>query len=809
MVLVLFATLGHASENSYRLPNGTIPMHYILRLETAIDRNIFHYTGNVQISIFTLQPTYRIVLHSTHSKLRKVQLRDKNGQQVQVNGTKQEIDQQFLVIETATLLHPRNGMYTLEIDFTNSVDREEFNGFYKTSYQSTDGAVRYIGATHFAPIYARSAFPCFDEPHLKATFELHISCGLKYHVRSNTPARTVKLLPGGKQMYSFTTTPRMQTYLLAWLISDFVSERKPLDGSRITVATWGKPPSAHLLSHSLNVSVRYLRIMEDYFAERYSLPKIDNVAIPQQNKSWWDAMENWGLVTYQENAILFDPRTEGMEKRRNMVKLIAHEYTHQFFGNLLASAWWNYLWLKEGFARFYSYYLGDIVSNLLRITGDCRWPPVSNNVLRFQSYPEHNLRKRFITEVFYRELLLDSKANVPPMTYYVEKPKDIQNLYGHVAYAKAACVIRMMHYALGERIFHKGIRHYIQQNKRQGIVTENDLFDSLELAAKQADALPKHLTVHEVFRTWSHQAGYPVVTVRRDGDQYYLTQRRLGEQESVNSSWWIPITFSTANNATYATLPGFWMAPNVSVVSYTIPTAPQEVVVFNPRSTGFYRVAYDPATMRAIIHQLTNNRTAIVPTARARLIDDAFHLAHTREANFGTVLELLHYLRHEDDILPWTIAYENLRYLQSMLRTSEKASRLLQSFVEVIVTPLVSRYDVRQHSNGTSIEELQTIAIELENGGSNASQSILNITTQHANSTLNETAGCFFQLQSKELHRLIVGSKTSTRVLLESIKNALSQHPRYVCLCPRTIDQTLTQVLPAVNLLIVHPFLKF
>ncbi|XP_053663928.1 glutamyl aminopeptidase-like [Anopheles marshallii] len=770
IVLVYFAAHGYAN-GSFRLPNGTIPTHYILRVDTAIDRNTFNYTGNVQICVVVSQPTTQLVLHSTQSRISKIQLRDNVGHQVRIKNFKLDNLREFLVIDAAAVLHSAIGTYTLEIDFTNSVDRFDLAGFYKVPYQTENDTVRYIGVTHFESINARSAFPCFDEPALKATFELHVSCGQAYHVRSNTPARTVQPLPGGNRLYSFTTTPRMSTYLVAWFVSDFPSESNVLaKGSTVTVATWAKPSSAHLLSYSVDASVRFLGAMGQYFAEPYGLPKIDNVAVPHSHLLP-DAMENWGLVTYKERTIYVNPQTDGLEKKRAVVSIIAHEYAHQIFGNLLTPAWWSYLWLKEGFAHFYSYYLGSI------------------------SHPEHNFRKRFLAESLQVTLFLDSVPSVHPMTYYVEKRTEIGRLYGHVVYSKAACVIRMMNYALGEGVFQRGIRDYIQRNKKRGIVTETDLFDSLEQAAKKEGALPKQLTVHEAFGTWSHQAGYPVVRVRREGTTYFFTQQRYvldpAYRPPINSSWWIPISFATANNATYAKLPAFWMAPNATKVSYTIPTSPGEVVVFNPQSTGLYRVEYDGSLQRGIVHQLSENHTAIDPTARARLIDDTLQLTFHRGGNFSEVVQLLSYLRREADSLPWSVVSENIRYMQSMLRTNVKASRLLQSFVETIAAPLLSRHDLHRPTGGSDpIDELQSIAIELACG---ASESCRKASTAIVQPT--SYANALFQLSDsvrpKELHRLIVGSKVSPSVLLVSIGSELSLRNRQST-DPNAISKTLT-----------------
>lgn len=163
-------------------------------------------------------------------------------------------------------------------------------------------------------------------------------------------------------MTTFQTTPRMQSYIVAFLVSDFITERQiSKEPHQIAVSTLARPTAAHLLSYSVDASVKFLHTMEKYFGQSYAMSKMDNVAV-NDDHFWAGAMENWGLVTYRESAILFDPETQPDSDKVGIVSIIAHEYVHQFFGNLLAPKWWSFVWLNEGFANLYQFYLADIVS---------------------------------------------------------------------------------------------------------------------------------------------------------------------------------------------------------------------------------------------------------------------------------------------------------------------------------------------------------------------------------------------------------------------------------------------------------------
>ncbi|XP_058123250.1 aminopeptidase N-like [Anopheles ziemanni] len=702
LLLALFAAVPNAVQgraapsarafDSFRLPNSTVPTHYTLHLDTDIDQGIFEYTGKVQIRINVLETTDQIVLHSLRNVITSLHVRNSAQLEVPVKGYEFDEEKEFLVINLGTVLYPSSGTHTLDIDFTNSIDRNDQAGFYRSSYVDEQGVTRYHGLTQFESVDARTSFPCYDEPGIKTTYDISITCGNSYHARSNAPMLGIRLLSGGKKLSTFATTPRMQTYLVAWLVSDFISEREVLKQPQLAVATWAKPTSANVLTYSVEASVKFMRAMEEYFGEQYTMSKIDNVAIKDGDYAA-GAMENWGLVTYRESSIFFNPETQTQSQQIGVVTIVGHEFTHQFFGNLLAPKWWSYLWLNEGFARLYQYYVGSI------------------------SHPEHGLRERFITGPMQNAFSSDGTPTIRPMTYYIDTRAGISRLFDRIAYDKSASVLRMMSYALGEGTFQKGLRYYVQQNKARGVVEESNLFDSLDQAAKEDAVLPVTFSMHEIFGSWSNQAGVPIVSVRRDGDEFFFTQSRYyaePQEDPLNSSWWIPISFSTQSNTAYEKLPAFWMPPHISEVSYSIPLAEGETVTFNPHSTGYYRISYEEPLLDELIQRLTTDHGSIQPAARARLIDDTLNIAYRDGGDYSAALKLMSYLRDETDYVPWMVAYENLRYLKTMLRGNAKASEMLETFAEQLAAPLLEKYSFAKRSHeSANDEELRSIAIEL------------------------------------------------------------------------------------------------
>ncbi|XP_062537673.1 aminopeptidase N-like [Armigeres subalbatus] len=679
--------------DTYRLPNATIPTHYDLYLDTNVHLDDLAYSGTVKISIQVVESTNQIVLHSTRSVIVSLVLRNSNQLSVALKGYDFDEDKDFLVVDTAEALSVGSS-YVLEIDFTNSLDRTDAAGFYRSSYVNAEGVTKYLGVTQFESTDARSAFPCYDEPGIKTTYKVHIASGLSYNARSNAPALGIQILPEGKKLTTFQTTPRMQTYLLAFLVSDFVGERQVVyQPHQIAVSTFARPTANDQLTYSVDASVRYLREMEIYFDQTYALSKIDNAAISVADFSA-GAMENWGLVTYRETYILFDPETDGEDQQVRIVGIVGHEYAHQFFGNLLAPEWWSYLWLNEGFAQFYQYYVAEY------------------------SHPELNMRDRFASQ---RESALsaDASETVRPMTYYVETTTEISRLFDTVAYAKSASVLRMFNYAVTEPTFQKGLRYYIQQNKEHGVVNEENLFDSLEQAVKEDSQLPQDLTIHEIFRTWSNQAGAPVVTVTRVGDtdeflfnqeRYYTTAPKTPGQES----WWIPISFFTpSSNGQYNSSAAFWLPPNSPDYSQRITLAEGDYLTVNPLARGYYRVNYDEGNWENIIATLYDTPEVFHRLTRSQLVDDAMNLAHAGKLDYFIAFQVFDYLNHETDFIPWSTASSNLNFLKRMLRHDSEALENLETYSSMLASNLLATYGF-EAIKGESADAEGTRLIALE-----------------------------------------------------------------------------------------------
>ncbi|XP_062540207.1 aminopeptidase N-like [Armigeres subalbatus] len=693
-IVILFCICVGDAFESFRLPNTTVPTHYDLFIDTEVHNDELDYNGTVKIHINVLEDTKQIVLHSSRSTLVNVHLKNNNQLPLRVINHDFDNEREFLVVNTADVL-TGGSKVVLEVDFLNSLNRTDRSGFYRTSYTDSNDTLKYAGVTQFQACEARSAFPCYDEPGIKATFDVRIACGVNYHARSNAEIASIAMLPERKKLVTFRRTPAMQTYLLAFLVSDYAVKRDFANSTKkITVQSMSRPTRADQLSYSLDASIKLIDELQTYFDHPYEMNKLDSVGIPNTDFSA-GAMENWGLVTYLESYFLISESSSD-NNRRSVATVIAHELAHQFFGNLMAPKWWSYLWLNEGFATLYEYYLAD------------------------RTHPELLIKQRFTSGALQTALQSDGSATIRPMTHYVETVPEIDRLFDRIAYEKSGSVLRMMHYALGEQTFVKGLKDYIKRNQNSIVVPQN-LSDSLQKSASEDQVLPTGATMTLIMESWANQAGAPVVTVSRpnaEADDVVFEQKRFfstTQSTENNQTWWIPIfMYSNSSGGSYETSPLFWIPQGTNQVTRKIPVQEDDVFLINPAQTGYYRVNYDQQMWKDIIGTLKSNLTAIDPITRGQLIDDSMNLANAGLLDHNTAFEIMDHLRNSTDYYSWKSAHRNILDLEKMLTVDPEALSLFRKYLLELTNDLYAEYgtDKRTYSH-TNDHDTQLIAIDL------------------------------------------------------------------------------------------------
>src|SRR3989338_4959221 len=315
-------------------------------------------------------------------------------------------------------------------------------GFYRSQFEH-EGRTKYIVTTQFESTDARRAFACVDEPSAKAVFDVTLIVPKHFCAISNTYETSVKEHKSGYQIIEFAPTPKMSTYLLAFIAGEFEHiEAKTKEG--ITVRVFATPGKIHQAKFALDVSVKTLSYFSDYFKVPYPLPVLDLIAIPDFPSG---AMENWGAVTYRESAILVDSDHSSLQNKQWVALVIAHELAHQWFGNIVTMEWWTHLWLNEGFATYIEYLAVD------------------------KLFPKWDIWTQFSTNDLGRALHLDALLNTHPIEIPVHHPDEIGEIFDEVSYAKGASVIRMLASYLGEKDFRAGLHHYLKKHSYKNTET--------------------------------------------------------------------------------------------------------------------------------------------------------------------------------------------------------------------------------------------------------------------------------------------------------------------------------------------------
>lgn len=643
-----------------RLPRYIIPLHYDLRLHPNL--TTLSFAGSVQIQIHVKNNTNWVVLHSKGLEISKAMVLDENLAHLS--------DQVLPVLhnpghEQAAIFSPRVLMggqkYFLYIEFGAAL-AEGFYGFYRSSYKTRAGQTRTLASTHFEPTSARMAFPCFDEPSFKANYSISIRRTPKHIALSNMPVeKTVKLNADLLEDH-FAVSVKMSTYLVAFVICDFKSVTATTS-SGVQVSIYAAREKWEQTHYALEVAVKMMDFYEKYFNIYYPLPKQDLVAIPGFQSG---AMENWGLTTYRETSLLYDPRTSSAQDKLWVTMVIGHELAHQWFGNLVTMQWWNDIWLNEGFARYMEY-----------ISVEATYPE-----LRVEDY---------LLDTCFAALGRDSLNSSRSISSPAESPVQIKEMFDTVSYDKGACVLHMLRHFLKDEVFQSGIVRYLRKYSYSNACNQ-DLWESLANTCSEEDFTSgkhcytsnqaaknmylfagEHLNLTAMMNTWTLQKGVPLVTVYREGSRLVLRQERflktvlpsdpLWATLQQGYLWQIPLTYKTG---TSGTIHRHILGTHTDSVHVG-----EEVdwVKVNTDMSGYYLVHYEGGGWDDLSKLLRENHTALSYKDRTHLIHDSFQLVTAGKLSLDKALDLMGYLQTETHSVP---LLRGLGYLEYFYRMLEK-----------------------------------------------------------------------------------------------------------------------------------------
>jgi len=484
--------------NPYRLGRTVVPSAYRIFITPNLESASF--AGRVEIDVDITESTSEL-------KLNAIEL-DLGAATLTTGGTAHRsidlnLDEEYEVVTYTFDSALPVGSAVLEIAF-NGILNDQLHGFYRSTFTDPSGVKHTIATTQFENTDARRAFPCWDEPAFKATYQVNLTVPSHLAAYSNSPVSSNTDLGNGQRTVSFTPTMKMSTYLVAFIIGPF-EETEALDVDGVPLRIVFPLGNAHLTGHALEAGAFALRFFSNYFDIPYPGDKLDMVAIPDFMQG---AMENLGCITYRMPDLLIDPAKASLAEMKRVAKVVMHEIAHMWFGDLVTMEWWEGIWLNEAFATFMEVMCQDAFRPQWKV-----W--VSFGAERDMA------------------LQIDGLHATRPIEFEVVSPDDTQGMFGRLTYEKGAGVLRMLEQYLGAETYRDGIRHYLVKHSYANTRT-SDLWDAIE----EVSGAP----VRDVMNTWILQGGYPLVTLS-DG---FITQLPFAYgptngESAIGSSWKIPV----------------------------------------------------------------------------------------------------------------------------------------------------------------------------------------------------------------------------------------------------------------------------
>ena len=527
-----------------------------------------------------------------------------DGKQLPKSAIKADKEKELLTLALSSELPPGN--HTLALSFSGKINQQGQGLFYMRYQEHGSGTKKIMFGTQFEATDARRFFPCWDEPVFRARFQLTVVVPENWLAVSNMPVESEKKIAGGKEV-RFAPTPPMSSYLNVFVAGELDLIESRIGPTQIRVlATKGK---AELGRYALEATAQILQYYNDYFGIAYPLPKLDQIALPG---GFGGAMENWGGITYYESALLFDPKNSSAETKQNIYEVLAHEMAHQWFGDLVTMAWWDNLWLNEGFASW--------MGTKCTVHFNPQW-----EVWLRRNLPRDPTRRvGFAKE---QAMESDARSTTHPIQQPVATEAEANNAFDDITYKKGQSFLRMLESFLGEEVFRDGIRRYIAAHKYSNSTTA-DLWNALSEASKKP--------VGEIAAGWTEQSGFPVVKVNREGDgNIRLTQERftVNFKNAPPLEWKIPLTYSVVGETTATLL----MTSKIDNLR-NIPV--NRALKLNVNGTGNYRVEYDAPSWDLLLRSLPS----LSVEDRVNLLSDTWALVQANRASvsiyFGLVGKL-------------------------------------------------------------------------------------------------------------------------------------------------------------------------
>ena len=522
-------------------------------------------------------------------------------------------------------------------------------GFYRSQYTTKDKKQAYIATTQFEAADARRAFPCWDQPDIKAEFDISIVTSHPGLVAiSNMPVKSRRKLADNRVVYKFKSTPVISTYLLYLGVGDFEFMYSHAGNTKVRVVTT-RGDNIKKGKYALDIAKKLLVAYEEYFGIAYPLPKLDLIAVPDFAAG---AMENWGAITFREVLLLYDPKTSSTRTKQIIAEVISHEIAHQWFGNLVTMKWWNDLWLNESFATFMATKFLD------------------------KLYPKWDLWGQFAESAMNTAMHLDSLKSTHPIDVDVGSPSEIREIFDAISYDKGGCILRMLEHYVGEPAFRQGLKNYLTKFKYAN-AKGTDLWQSIEEAADTP--------VSSMVKSWLNQSGFPLVKITKKGNKLNMHQERyLLEQttDTHNNLWEIPINVESTKKVDTKK---YLLTHKTDTIDLEGTTNDSWIV--NHGRFGFYRVAYD--NLDDLIDVIKQKQISEID--RWAIQNDLHSMCIAGRANVKDYLDFADAYIKEDGYLATSDVAHNLSSLYFRAFDNQKLRGIIKPYATTHLNGILSR----------------------------------------------------------------------------------------------------------------------
>ena len=605
-----------------RLAEKFKPEHYELKLDLLQAKNR-EFNGIVDI-FGEINDEKEIALHSKDLEIKKIIF----ANDIKLNFSKVENDEILVNIEK--LNFKKGDKIQLKIEFSGKIT-DAMHGLYPCYYKE-NGEEKELFATQFESHHAREVFPCVDEPEAKATFSLEIRALSDLEILSNTEI-IEKNENGNIQQVRFAKTPKMSTYLLAFVLGDFQRvSKKTKSGVEVSVLAT-KVQKSELMEFPLNFAVRVLEFYEDFFGQKFPLSKCDHIALPDFSSG---AMENWGLITYRETALLAG-KNSSISSKKYVALVIAHETSHQWFGNLVTMKWWDELWLNESFATMMEYLATDALE------------------------PKWRIWEEFAVNEAVLSLRRDAIDGVQAVHVPVHHPDEISTIFdGAIVYAKGARLMNMLRKYVGNDAFRKGLQRYFEKFKYQNTIGEN-LWDCLSKASGK--------NIADFMNPWLFKSGYPSVLAEEDGEELKLSQKQffIGEGKDSGRIW--PILLGSNQN----NLPEIMDSKDLTCKKSS------DFVQLNQGNVAHFITNYSQNLFENLLEKVRNGDLDTI--SRLQILQERSLLSRGGEIPSVELLRTLQSYNKETSLTVWDMISLLIGELKIFIDEDSESSKKMKKFV--------------------------------------------------------------------------------------------------------------------------------